>query len=83
MNRKVEVLAAFNLVGEVKPVYIRMEDDEHLLHTYKIEHVRNIKKENLLGMESILFVCEILVRDCLVEIKLRHYGSSHKWMRVQ
>lgn len=76
----IDANATFNPLGEIKPMYIRVEDEQHQLHTYKIESISNIKEEKYSGISSILFVCHIVIEDCLREIKLRYYVPSHKWM---
>jgi hypothetical protein len=79
----IDANATFNPLGEIKPMYIRLEDEEHQLHTYKIERISNIKEEKYSGVSSILFVCHIAIEECLREIKLRYYVPSHKWMLEQ
>lgn len=76
----IDANVTFNPLGEIKPMYVRLEDEEHQLHTYKIERISNVKEEKYSGITSFLFVCHIAVEDCLREIKLRFYVPSHKWM---
>ncbi|MFA9377018.1 MAG: hypothetical protein ACERKZ_09740 [Lachnotalea sp.] len=76
----IDANATFNPLGEIKPMYIRLEDEEHQLHTYKIESISSIKDEKYAGIHAILFVCNIRIEDCMREIKIRYYIPSHKWM---
>lgn len=78
----IDANATFNPLGEIKPMYIRLEDEEHQLHTYKIESISNIKEEKYSGISAILFVCNIRMEECMREIKIRYYIPSHKWTLV-
>ena len=47
----VDANATFNPLGEIKPMYVRLEDEEHQLHTYKIQSISNVKEEKYAGSE--------------------------------
>ena len=51
----VDVIATFNVEGKIKPNYIRLEDENHTLHTYKIENVVFTKEEKYAGIPVLLF----------------------------
>ncbi|WFR56113.1 hypothetical protein QA584_21215 [Anaerocolumna sp. AGMB13025] len=81
MNTGIDVVAAFNPMGDIKPVYARLECENHLLQTYKLE-VNSTKQEKYSGLTAFLFVCSI-ERNCKAEqIRLRYYCDSHKWVLV-
>lgn len=82
MNIPVDVIAVFNTQGKIKPCYVRLEDTEHALHTYKIEHVEYDKNEKIAGIYSILFLCKIIIEDCMHDIKLRYHTATHQWVFV-
>lgn len=82
MNVPVDVIATFNTFGKIKPNYIRLEDEQHQLQTYKIETIDQIKEERYAGMAMLLFFCSVAVDDLLQVIKLRYCINTHKWMLV-
>lgn len=82
MNQVIDVNATFNPAGEMKPLYLRIEDEQHELHTYRIEEVVNRKEERYCGIHSILFTCRIKREECLREIQIRYYIETHKWAAV-
>ncbi|MFU0827451.1 MAG: PBECR2 domain-containing protein [Lachnoclostridium sp.] len=82
MNSAVDVVAAFNPMGEIKPIYVRLEDENHTLQIYKISEIRNKKAEKYSGINAFLFVCSIICNNCQKEIRLRFYCDSHKWVLV-
>ena len=55
LHMPVDVIATFNVQGKIKPNYIRLEDENHLLHTYKIENIIFSKEEKYGGILVILF----------------------------
>lgn len=53
----VDVNATFNTIGDIKPIYIRLEDGQHQLHTYKISGIEYSKDDKRAGINTIIFVC--------------------------
>lgn len=81
-NILIDVNATFNPIGDIKPLYVRLEDDRHELHTHKIQSINYTKKERFSGIDSMLFNCSICLDDCLKEINIRYYFQSHKWALI-
>ncbi|MGB8451228.1 MAG: hypothetical protein WCD89_02760 [Anaerocolumna sp.] len=82
MNPGIDVVAAFNPIGEIKPVYVRFEDENHILQIYKIDTINNQKAEKYSGLNAILFICSAQCNSQTSEIKLRFYCNSHKWVLI-
>lgn len=82
MNVAIDANATFNPLGEIKPLYVRLEDEKHELHTYKIEHIEQVKEEKHSGIGSLLYVCQINVEGIMKQIKIRYYIASHKWALI-
>ncbi len=76
----VDVIAAFNTQGEIRPRYIRIEDGMNHLHTYKIEEVI-MRKSQQEGSGAIqIFVCQICIGTCFREILLHYRMNVHRWL---
>lgn len=82
MNSAIDVVAAFNPMGDIKPIYVRLEDENHALQIYKINEIRDRKPEKYSGLNALLFVCSIVYENSQKEIRLRFYCDSHKWVLV-
>lgn len=82
MITSIDVNATFNPVGDIKPVYVRLEDERHVLHTYKIQSVEQVKDERYSGIDGRIFYCNILVDDSLKTIAIRYHFQSHKWSLI-
>lgn len=80
MNIPVDVIATFNTKGKIRPNYIRLEDEEHALHTYKIECIEWSKEERFAGNKSIVFWCYIMMKDSRKNIKLSYQIDANIWM---
>lgn len=76
----VDVIATFNVQGKIKPNFIRLEDENHALQTYKIENVVFTKEEKYAGIQVLLFCCNILRGDCMQMIKIKYHIKEHQWV---
>lgn len=78
----VDVNATFNTVGDIKPLYIRLEDDKHKLHVYKvIEVISKDIKQN--GLHNIfMFTCSIECNEEIKTINIRYHPNTNKWILV-
>ncbi len=78
----VDVIATFNVQGRIKPNYIRLEDENHVLQTYKIENIVFSKEENFAGIPVMVFCCNILLDDCMRMIRIKYHIKTHQWVLV-
>lgn len=76
----VDVIATFNVQGKIKPNYIRLEDENHALQTYKIESIVFCKEENFAGVPALVFCCNIVIGDCLQMINVKYHIKTHQWI---
>ena len=83
MTVTIDANATFNPLGEIKPEYIRLEDENHELHVYRIKSIEQVKEEKFAGISSFLYVCLIDVAGTMTQIKIRYYVASHKWALVE
>jgi hypothetical protein len=81
-NMPVDVVATFNVQGKIKPNYIRLEDENHFLTTYKIENILFYREENYAGIPVILYCCNVLRGDCMQMIKIKYHVTTHQWIMV-
>lgn len=78
----VDVVATFNVQGKIKPNYIRLEDDNHVLQTYKIESIVFCKEENYAGIPVLLYCCNIKCQECMQMINIKFHIKTHQWVLV-
>ena len=83
MITSIDVNATFNPAGDFKPLYVRMEDERHELHTYKIHAINQIKDENNKSSNARVFYCSIVESEIKKEIVIRYNFQSHKWSLLE
>lgn len=79
----VDVIATFNVQGKIKPNYIRLEDENHALQTYKIENIVFSREEKYAGIPVLLFCCNIMLGDSMQMINIKFHIKTHQWVLVQ
>ena len=80
LHMPVDVIASFNVEGRIKPGYIRIEDEEGSLHTYKIVEVLSCREEKYAGVPVMLFRCSILREGHLQLINIKYHIKTHQWV---
>lgn len=79
----VDVIATFNVQGKIKPNYIRLEDENHALQTYKIENIVFSREEKYAGVPVLFFCCNIMLGDNMQMINIKFHIKTHQWVLVQ
>jgi hypothetical protein len=79
----VDVIATFNVQGKIKPNYIRLEDGNHALQTYKIESIVFCREEKYAGIPVLLFCCNIMLGDCMQTINIKYHIKTHQWVLLK
>ena len=77
--RPVDVICICSADGDIRPLRIRMEDEEHQLLRINIDEVISSKDVQYVGIESRIYLCRATVngKNCLFELK--YTIRSHKW----
>ena len=75
-----DVIATFNIQGRIKPNYIRFEDEDHALQTYRIEEVVFSREEKYAGVPVLFFCCNIIVRDTLQAVNIKYHTKTYQWI---
>jgi hypothetical protein len=83
MPTSIDINATFNPIGDIKPMYVRLEDEHHQLHTYKIQSIDQTKDDRYSDISSRLFYCNILVDDTMKKLLIRYHFQSHKWSLIE
>lgn len=81
-NKPISVNAVFDTQGKITPRYVQIEDDEHMLNTYKIIDYEYDRMEKYAGTITWLFCCYIAINDCQRMIKIKYHINTHQWVLV-
>ena len=65
--------------GEIRPLRLRMEDEEHQLMRVDIEEIVNIRQVQYVGIEATVYLCRATVRQKRWLFELKYTIRTHTW----
>ena len=75
----VDVIAMCSANGDILPLRLRMEDEEHQLLRIDIEEVVSSKRIQYVGIEAHVFLCRATVKGRQWLFELKYTIRSHCW----
>ena len=75
----VDVISVCSADGSIKPLRIRMEDEDHQLLRIDIDEVISSKEIQYVGIEAHVFLCKAQVRGKESVFELKYTIRSHNW----
>lgn len=75
----VEVISAFSTNGDILPLRLRIENEEHQLIRMDIEEVIRSKQIQHIGTEACVFLCRASVHGKQKLFELKYILRSHNW----
>lgn len=82
-NIPIETISLCNTIGDIRPIRIRLEDDDHQLIVVNVDEVLYCKECNLAGMKSYRYGCKVKLHGKERIIELMYNIHSHKWTIVK
>lgn len=82
-NSPVDVISVCSADGSIKPLRLRMEDEEHQLLRIDIEEVISCKEIQYVGIEAHVFLCRATVRGKESVFELKYTIRSHNWQLLR
>ena len=79
MNRPVDLISVCNTDGQIRPLRVRLEDEEHCLIRIDIEEVVNSREVQYVGIEAQIFLCRATVQGRPWLFELKYTIRSHSW----
>ena len=79
VNCPVDVISVCSAGGEIQPLRLRVEDENHELLRIDITEVVSSKKIQYVGIEAQVFVCKAVVNDQQWLLELKYTIRSHSW----
>lgn len=83
VNLPVDVIAMCSANGEIRPLRLRMETEDHQLLRVDIDEVVNSKKIQYVGIEAQIFVCRATVYGKRWLFELKYTIRSHRWCIIR
>lgn len=78
-NAPVDVISVCSAGGEIRPLRLRMETEDHQLLRVDIDEVISSKKIQYVGIEAHIFLCRATVRGKKWLFELKYTIRSHCW----
>ena len=78
-NQPVDVISVCTADGEIRPLRLRMEDEQHQLLRVDIEEIVSMKPVQYVGIEAQIFLCKACVKGKEWLFELKYTIRSHNW----
>ena len=75
----VDVIAMCSASGEIRPLRLRMEDEQHQLLCVNIDEIVSMKPVQYVGIEAQIFLCRATVRGKRWLFELKYTIRTHTW----
>jgi len=82
-KRPVDVISVCTAEGEIRPLRLRMEDEEHQALRIDIEEIHSQKEIPYVGAEAVVFLCSATVRERRWLFELQYTIRTHIWCLVR
>lgn len=78
-NIPVEAISICNTMGDIRPMRIRLEDENHQLIILNVNEIIYCKECNFSGIISYRYACKVTMHGVDRVIELMYNVQSHKW----
>lgn len=78
-NQPVDVISVCSANGDIKPLRLRMEDEEHQLLRIDIHEIISMKPIQFVGIEAQIFLCRSVVQGKEWLFELKYTIRTHTW----
>lgn len=75
----VDVISICSASGDIRPLRMRMEDEQHQLMRIDIDEVISVKEVQYVGIEAQIFLCRATVREKKWLFELKYTIRTHTW----
>lgn len=82
-NRPVDVISICSADGEIRPLRLRIETEEHKLLRVDIDEVVSMKPIQFVGIEAQVFLCRATVFGKQWLFELKYTIRTHNWCFVR
>lgn len=75
----VDVICICSADGEIRPLRLRMEDEEHRILRIDIDEIVGQKRIQYVGIEAKVFLCKGMVGEKQWLFELKYTIRTHNW----
>ena len=78
-NCPVDVIAVCSAGGDIRPLRLRVEDEQHQLMRIDIDEVVSTKEIQYVGIEAVVYLCRATVEEKQWLFELKYTIRTHTW----
>ena len=78
-NKPVDVISVCSASGEIRPLRLRIEDEQHQLLRIDIDEVVSMRPVQFVGIEAQIFLCKAVVKGKQWLFELKYTIRNHSW----
>ena len=78
-NQPVDVISVCSADGQIRPLRLRLEDEQHELLRVDIDEVVSVKPIQYVGIEAQIFLCKAVVKGSQWLFELKYTIRTHNW----
>lgn len=75
----VDVISVCSAGGEIRPLRLRLEDEQRELVRVDIEQILDVQQITHVGVEAVIFLCRATVWGRPWQFRLKYMFRSHMW----
>lgn len=79
INSPVDVISVCSADGQIRPLRLRMETEDHQLLRVDIDEVISSRMIQYVGIEALIFLCRATVQGKQWLFELKYTIRSHCW----
>ncbi len=78
-NQPIDVISVCSANGDIRPLRMRIEDDQHQLLRVDIDEIISVKPIQFVGIEAQIFLCKAQVAGKQWLFELKYTIRTHSW----
>ena len=78
-NCPVDVISVCSADGSIKPLRIRLEDENHQLLRVDIDEIISTREIQYVGIEAHVFLCRAMIQGQERMFELKYTIRTHSW----
>ncbi len=75
----VDVICVCSAGGDIRPLRVRLELDDHQLQRIDIAEIVSVRKIQYVGIEAQVFLCRAFVQEKVLLFELKYTIRTHTW----
>ena len=79
VNMPVDVISMCSADGQIRPLRLRMETEDHRLLRVDIDEIISSKPIQYVGIEAQLFMCRAMIENRKWLFELKYTIRTHSW----